>query len=162
MAVGKEKPINLKRLAILMNDAKRLAKQYHSLTGRPLGITGEVAEFEAVRLLGLELAPVRQSGYDAVRTTPSGPEKLQIKGRCITKDCKPSQRLGLIKREADWDAVLFVLLDADFEPLAIYEAKRAQVIAALDAPGSKARERGALGVSKFKSIGTLVWKAMGV
>ena len=36
--------------------AKQLARRYHELTGKPLGVTGEVAEYEAHRLLGVELA----------------------------------------------------------------------------------------------------------
>ena len=56
-------------------------------------------------------------------------------------------------------AVLMVLLDHKFDATEIYEAKRSAVVAALNAPGSKARnERGALSVSKFKSIGTLRWR----
>jgi hypothetical protein len=56
--------------------------------------------------------------------------------------------------------VLLVLLDETFEATAIYEADRPAVEAALLAPGSKARnERGALAVSKFKSIGRRIWAA---
>jgi hypothetical protein len=44
---------------------KELAKRYFALTGRPLSVTSEIAEYEASRLLGLELAPVRQPGWDA-------------------------------------------------------------------------------------------------
>src|SRR5438874_1729828 len=36
----------------LLQRAKLLAKEYYQLTGRPLGVTGEIAEYEAVRLLG--------------------------------------------------------------------------------------------------------------
>ena len=51
-----------------------------------------------------------------------------------------------------------VLLDEHFDASAIYEADRQAIIAALSAPGSRARnERGALAVSKFKSIGHEVW-----
>lgn len=45
--------------------AKRLAQRYRAKTGKPLGITGEVAEYEAARLLGVELTPARHAGYDA-------------------------------------------------------------------------------------------------
>jgi len=52
-----------KRVLEILREVKALAQEYHSLTGRPLGITGEVAEYEAARLLKLTLSPVRQSGY---------------------------------------------------------------------------------------------------
>jgi len=59
-------------------------------------------------------------------------------------------------------AVLPVLLDEHFDALAIHEAERTPVLAALTAPGSKARnERGALSRSKFRSIGRLVWEPAG-
>jgi hypothetical protein len=59
----------------------------------------------------------------------------------------------------DWDAVLLVLLDENFDATEIHEAQRADVLTALSAPGSKARnERGALGLSKFKAIGKLRWR----
>lgn len=145
-------------IADVLGSAKALAKRYRQLTGRPLGVTGEVAEFEASRLLGLELAGVREAGYDAIRKRDGRTERLQIKARCLLPGCKPGQRLGRIDLSKPWDAVLLVLLNEDFEATAIYEADRRAVEAALTAPGSKARnERGALGVSKFKSIGRRVW-----
>jgi hypothetical protein len=73
--------------------------------------------------------------------------------------CKPGQRLGSIDITKDFDAVLMVLLDENFDATVIHEADREKVIAALTAPGSKARnERGALAVSKFRSIGREVWR----
>ncbi len=54
--------------------------------------------------------------------------------------------------------MLLVLLDQDFEATEIHEAERTSVIAALIAPGFKARnERNAMAVSKFKQIGKLRW-----
>lgn len=143
-------------IARIITEAKKLAIEYRTLTGRPLGITGEIAEYEAAKLLNLRLAAVRQAGYDALRADGT---KLQIKARCIQGPCKPGERLGSIKLEREWDAVLLVLLDADFEPLEIHEASRPAITDALMKPGSKARnERGALAVSKFKAIGKLVWR----
>ena len=145
-------------LLALLRKAKLLAKEYRQLTGRPLGITGEIAEYEAARLLGVQLSPVRTPGYDAVR----GRLRLQIKGRCILPGAGPGQRLGSIDRTKEWDAVLLVLLNEDFDATSIYEADRAAVLAALAAPGSRSRnERGALGVSKFKSIARKVWPKPG-
>lgn len=145
----------------ILAEAKKLAQEYHALTGKPLGVTGEVAEYEAARILGLELTPARQAGYDAVR--PLDGRRFQIKGRCILPRSKPGQRLGSIDIAKEFDAVLMVLLDSNFDALEIYEADRSVVIGALIAPGSKSRnERGALGVSKFKSIGHRCWTRGGV
>lgn len=144
----------------VLKDAKKVAKRYKELTGRPLGITGEMAEFTAVKLLKLDMAEVRQSGYDATRFHKGKKIKIQIKGRCLPKKPNPGARIGSIKldKEKEWDIVVLVLLDEDLEPTEIYEADRTSITKALLAPGSKARnERGALGISKFKSIGKKVW-----
>jgi hypothetical protein len=142
----------------ILRDAKKLAQKYRAITGKPLGITGEVAEYEAARVLAVKLTPARQAGYDAVETRDGRDHYRQIKGRCVLGSSKRGQRLGSIDRKKDWDAVLMVLLDADFNAYEIYEASRAAVLAALDAPGSKARnERGALAVGKFRSIGDRRW-----
>ena len=143
----------------ILREAKQLARQYRKLTGKPLGVTGEVAEYEAARILDLELTPARQPGYDATERDSTGAiRRLQIKGRCLLPGCKPGQRVGSIDVTKDWDAVLLVLLDENFEATAIYEALRAPILAALSAPGGRARnERGALAVSKFKAIGKLRW-----
>jgi hypothetical protein len=128
------------------------------LTGKPLGITGEVAEFEAARLLNLELVEARQAGYDAIRMENGVPHRLQIKGRCILDKTKKSQRISRIDIKKEFDGVLLVLMDENFNATAIYEADRQPVIDALSVPGSRSRnERGALGVSKFRSIGRSVW-----
>jgi hypothetical protein len=67
----------------ILANAKLLAQQYRALTGKPLGITGEVAEYEASRLLGIKLTPARQAGYDATETVDGVVRRLQIKGRLI-------------------------------------------------------------------------------
>lgn len=143
----------------ILKEAKKLAQRYRSLTGKPLGITGEVAEYEAARILGVELTPARQAGYDAIEQTGEIVRRLQIKGHCLLPNCKPGQRLGSIDVKKDWDAVMMVLLNENFDAVEIYVAERVAVLAALSAPGSRSRnERGALGVNKFKAIGKLVWQ----
>lgn len=147
------------RVLAVLKDAKSLAQEYRRLTGKPLGITGEVAEYEAARLLGVELTIARQAGYDATETTGGVVRRLQIKGRCLLPDSKPGQRIGSIDIEKEWDAALLVLLDESFNATAIYEADRAAIIKALTDPGSRSRnERWALGVAKFRSIGRLRWQ----
>jgi hypothetical protein len=146
-------------LAELLQHAKRLAQRYRELTGRPLGITGEIAESEVVRLLGLQLAPVRSAGYDVTRTLPDGTQRrLQVKGRVMPSK-KLAGRLGALDIKQPWDAVLLVLMDRNFDTFAIYEADRVPVIEAITRPGSKARnERGALSIPLFcRTLGQQIW-----
>lgn len=139
-------------------EVKAVAIRYSALTGKPLGVTGEIAELEAARLLGVTLADARQAGYDAIRIGNGGKERLQIKGRCFAEDRSLGQRVGSIRFDHPWDAALLVLLDKSYDATAIYEAPRTAIEVALSVPGSKARnERRALSVSKFISIGKLVW-----
>ena len=142
----------------ILKAAKVLAQSYRALTGKPLGITGEVAEFEAARLLGVELTDARQPGYDATETKNGHPWRLQIKGRCLLPNSKPGQRLGSIDIDKDWDAALMVLLDENFEATEIHEAGRDAILKALAVPGSKARnDRHAMGVAQFRRIATRRW-----
>jgi hypothetical protein len=82
-----------------------------------------------------------------------------LKTARIRQNSKLGQRLRSIDVTKDWDAVLVVLLDENFDAAEMHVAERAAVLAALSASGSKARnERGQLGVSKFKAIGNLRWR----
>jgi uncharacterized protein DUF6998 len=152
---------DIARVREILAAVRPLAAEYYRLTGKPLGVTGEVAEFVAAEHLGLQLAVARTAGYDAVRYGPEGPIHIQIKGRAYGDGAKPGQRLGRIKTDARCDVVLLVLLDnATLEPREMWEAPFSEIIARLAEPGSKARnERGALSVYDFKRLkgARLVW-----
>ena len=138
------------------SNRRRSSQGSIAISPSPLGVTSDIAEYEAVRPLDLELAAVRQPGYDAVRHTPESC-RLQIKGRCVRADAR-SGRLGSIDPKKEWDAVLMLLLHEDLDAISIYEAPRDKVTAALTKPGSRSRnERGALGISQFKSIAAEAW-----
>lgn len=142
----------------ILKEAKVLARRFYRLTGKPLGVTGEVAEYEAATRLGLLLHPARQAGYDATEALEDGVARIQIKGRCILNPLKITGRMGAIDLRQPFDTVLLVLLDSEFNAFAMYEASRAKVEDALTLPGSKARnERGALAIRQFMSIATLRW-----
>ncbi|UUW70546.1 hypothetical protein [Pseudomonas oryzihabitans] len=143
----------------LLSQAKGLARRYKELTGKPLGITGEVAEYEAARLLGLELHSARQAGYDATEIRDGSPRRIQIKGRQVTSGNRRAGRMGAIDLRQEFDSVLLVLLDDDFNAYEMREASRGDVEAALARPGSKARnERGSLAIAQFKAISILRWR----
>lgn len=146
----------------LMSEARRLAVEYRRTTGKPLpGISSEIAQYDAARLLDLDLmkegAP---GGYDALGRGPRAGRRIQIKGRVIFDERKPGQRIGQLKLEQEWDSVVLVLMNDQFEPYEIYEAEREEILDALeDQGGSKRSRRGAMSVARFKAIGTLVWTA---
>lgn len=149
------------RIKGILAAVKPLAAEYYQVTGKPLGVTGEVAEYVASTVMGLELAPPRTTGYDAIRHTPVGPERIQIKGRAYDPAENRSQRIGQIKSSGPCDSVMLVLLhNATLDPVEIWEAPFATVVARLAEPGSISRnERGALAVSDFKRLGRQVWPA---
>ncbi len=139
----------------VLKRARRAAVDYYRLTGKPLGITGEIGEYEAAKRLGLTLAEAREPGYDA---TDRRGRRIQIKSRSIPRSRKPTgQRMGVIRLEHDWDVVLLVLMDETFKPTAMYEASRGKVKAALRKTNSRARARGALAITEFIRFGKRVW-----
>jgi hypothetical protein len=82
----------------------------------------------------------------------------KVKGR-VMPSRKLQGRLGALDVNQEWDAVLLVLMDQNFDTFAIYEAARALVIEAITRPGSKARnERGALSIPSFcRALGHQIW-----
>jgi hypothetical protein len=83
--------------------------------------------------------PARHAGYDAIEQRNGVPMRLQIKGRCVDDKAARSQRIGAIDSTKEFDAVILVLLDANYDAFAMYEAPRSAMRAALSTPGSKAR-----------------------
>lgn len=148
------------RVRAILAAVKPLAAEYYRLTNKPLGVTGEVAEYIAADTLGLVLAHARTPGYDAIRHTPAGPERIQIKGRAYGDNAKAGQRISRIKTDAACDFVLLVLLDnRTLDPREMWEAPFAKVLERL-ALGGKSRERGALGVAEFKNVAMRVWPTL--
>ncbi|WP_109402561.1 DUF6998 domain-containing protein [Proteus terrae] len=149
---------NNERLKIILEEAKNIALEYYKITNKPLGITGEISEYEAARILGLQLCEARQAGYDAIRNRDGLTDKIQIKGRYMPNPKKVSGRLGSIDVSKQFDFVIFVQLDENYDAFAIYEATRNTVMAALEAPGSNLRNiKRQLGIAKFKAISKLIW-----
>lgn len=139
----------------LIAQARKLAADYRSATGRTLaGISSEIAEHDACQLLGLEICAERGQGFDAV--TRDG-KRIQIKGRSILDELRSGQRIGQIKVSQEWDSVVLVLLDHNYETYEIYEADREDLIEYIDRSSPAQRKRGALSVARFRIIGRLVW-----
>jgi hypothetical protein len=147
----------------LIAQARQLAAEYRRTMGKPLpGISSEIAEFDAMRLLGLTPRPHtgEEAGYDAVDPARGG-KRIQIKGRTIFDEEKGGQRVGQLKLGLDWDSVVLVLMDENYEPYEIYEADRADLEEYVAQSGSRRAKRGALSVARFKIIGRLLWDRIG-
>jgi hypothetical protein len=140
----------------LIAQARQLAAEYRRTMGKPLpGISNEIAEHDAVRLLDLEPATGAAESWDA--TDPETGWRLQIKSRTIFDESKSGQRIGQLKMNQEWDAVILVLMDEDYEPYEIYQALREDLAEFVDASGGSRAKRGAMSVARFKIIGELVW-----
>lgn len=140
----------------LMAEARKLAAEYRRATGKTLPISGEIAINDAIRLLALEPSNEPTAAYDALRrNAEGGATRLQIKARVVFDEIKSSHRVGELKLDRPWEAVLLVLLDENYEPFAIYEAQRPAIELALE--DARPNKRGTLTVPRFQRIGELVW-----
>ena len=140
----------------LMAEARRLAADYRRATGKTLAISGEIAVSDAVTLLGLEPAEAGVEGYDALRRTEHGAERLQVKARMLFDDtARRPHRLGQLRIEQGWDAVLLVLMDENYDTIEIVEAPRAAIEESL--AEATPNKRGTLSVARFRNIGRRVW-----
>ena len=142
----------------LIAQARQLAAEYRRTMGKPLpGISSEIAQHDAVKLLGLEpLDEGSEGGFDAI--DPSrGDKRIQIKSRTIFDESKSGQRIGQMKLDKEWDCVLLVLMDEDYEPYEMYEAEREDILDCIGKSSSSRTKRGAMSVARFKIIGRLAW-----
>jgi hypothetical protein len=143
----------------LIAQARQLAAEYRRTMGKPLpGVSAEIAEYDAVRLLGLEAGRAGEGGWDAVDAETG--RRIQIKSRAIFDESKGGERLGQLKLNQAWDAVVLVLMDENYEPVEIYEADRADIEEYVNASSASRAKRGAMSVARFKIIGRLRWDSV--
>jgi len=141
----------------LIAQARILAAEYRNAMGKPLpGISNEIAEHDAIRLMQLQPKPEGAVGYDAI--DPSRNDmRIQIKSRVVFDETKTNQRLGQLNVNQDWDSVMLVVMDNQYMPTEIYEAHRDDLEEHMYESSSSRAKRGALSIAKFKKISHLVW-----
>ncbi len=141
----------------LISQARQLAAEYRRTMGKPLpGISNEIALHDAIRLLQLEPVEASVGGYDAVDPARDN-LRIQIKSRTIFDESKSGQRIGQIKVDQPWDAMVLVLMDEEYEPYEIYQAEREELLEYIEKSSSSRARRGALSIARFKIIGRLAW-----
>lgn len=142
------------KLSEIIRRAKEVARDYYALTGKPLGITGEIGEYEAARLFDMELAEARMAGFDAIK--PDG-TKVQIKTRYLSEEDENKRRVPAIKMDYDWDTAMLVLLNEDFEVRSIYEVTRDAFSKGISSSTDKTTLKGAPNIRIFKQFSQKVW-----
>jgi len=140
----------------LITETRRLAAEYRRSTGQALPVSGEIARHDAARIIGLTLCENRTGGVDAIGNGEREGQRIQIKSRVVTHEKKSGARIGQLNPNGDWDTVLLVIMDKDYEPCEIYEASRDEVQKSI-AESTSRSNRGALSIAKFKIISWLVW-----
>ncbi|MEJ2529358.1 MAG: hypothetical protein P8Z39_04570 [Gammaproteobacteria bacterium] len=141
----------------LIGQARQLAADYRRTMGKPLpGVSNEIAMHDAMRLLALQPANQNAGGYDAIDPEREN-KRIQIKSRTIFDDNVGNQRIGQIKLEQEWDSVVLVLMDENYEPFEIYEAERDELLEYVGKSSSNRAKRGALSIARFRIIARLAW-----
>jgi len=147
------------QLEKLMDETRRIAAEYRASTGATLPVSGELAKFDAMRLLGLTAADGSEKAVDAILATASGVQKLQIKARVIFDPQKSGYRVGQLNLQANWDWLLLVLMDERYETTEIYRLPKAVLVRELGDARHLKKARGAISVRKFKAIAERCWPA---
>lgn len=144
----------------LISQARQLAADYRRATGKVLpGVSGEIAEHDAAEQLKLTLVEDRSCGWDAVgdEDGPLAGERVLLKGRTIFDESKSGQRIGQLKTDKDWDALILVLMDEEYQSYEIYHLPREEVDKAVDQTSAARRKRGALSIARARIVGRLLW-----
>lgn len=140
----------------LISETRRIAKEYRLATGKILPVTPEIAINDAISILKLSANDENIPGYDAIYECGDERLKVQIKGRAIFNEKRQGHRLGQIKVEQQWDAIILVIMNADFMPEEIYMAKREDILTEIKEK-QKNNKKGAMTIAKFKLISELLW-----
>jgi len=140
----------------LISETRRIAKEYRLATGKILPVTPEIALNDAISILGLSPNNENFPGYDAVYEHGEERLRVQIKGRAIFNEKRQGHRIGQLKIEQEWDAIILVIMNADFIPVEIYMAKRDVILIELEEK-QKTNKKGAMTAAKFKLIAELLW-----
>lgn len=146
----------------LMTETRRLAAEYHRLTGQILPVSSELSKYDAARLLGFVEPESIESGVDLIGIKQWQNQKVQVKSRVLFPNSKSKQRVGQLNYEGGWDLVALVLMDPNYDPTEIYLATRELLNPTIQEQAldrKKKSNKGAMSVAKFKALAELVWQA---
>jgi hypothetical protein len=132
----------------LIDQIATLAVQYRKRFGKSLGVTAEIGEYKAAKLLNLRRVEGNiNKGFDAYDL---GDNEVQIKSRVTTSI---TQRTGIFSSHK-FDYALLVLLSDNYDIKEIYRADRKQIEKAIKKQHYSKRS---LPIGKFIAIGKPVY-----
>ncbi|MEM7027593.1 MAG: hypothetical protein AAF410_05160 [Pseudomonadota bacterium] len=140
----------------LISETRRIASEYRKATGKILPVTPEIAINDAINILKLKPNNDSNSSFDAMMEINNQSLRVQIKGRAVFNEKRQGHRLGQLKLEQDWDAVILVIMNEEFMPQEIYLASRDIILDEISADENE-NKKGAMTIAKFKIIADLLW-----
>ncbi len=142
----------------LMEQTRKLAAEYRDKTGQTLPVSSELAHFDVQTIFHLNPPEVVEQGIDFVGGKDFEGKRIHIKSRVIFDEARSNHRLGQFNQKANWNYVILVIYDAEYQVHEIFGIDRAILLEAIDS-GNK---RGAVSVNKFKAIGECLWTPDGL
>ena len=149
--------MNIYAIDKLMSETRRLAAEYHRLTGLVLPVSNELSRHDVMTKLNF-IAPTQQeSGVDLIGTGLWEGRKIQVTLRVVFKQAKSRPRVGQLNFEGKWEFVILVLMNEDYAAEEMYIAKREALFESIYNRVNKNKERIAISIGKFKTLSELIW-----
>lgn len=140
------------KISELMEQTRTLAAEYRASTGKALPVGGEIAMYDASRLLSLLEPTTQVAGIDLVSQDQN--QRFQVKSRAMFAGAKSAPRLGSINPNGDWTHILLVLMNESYQTTHLYTLDRETALSEAKLGG-----KNAMTVAKFKVIGECIWGA---
>ena len=132
----------------LIDNIISLAIRYRQRFGKSLGITSEIGEYKASKLLKLDRAQGNiNKGFDAV---DSEGKKVQIKSRICSRN---KGRTGIFNNY-DFDYAVLVLMSENYEVTDIYKLGKQEIKEEID---RQHYTKSSLSINKFTDIADQVY-----
>lgn len=137
----------------LLKEIRKLSLEYYNATGRRLGTTGEVCEYEAASKLSYTLQTHGHAGYDAL---DSAGKKIQIKGWWNLRG-RPPSKVNYVDPASDFDYFVYVLLGKSMTAEGIWMISKQDLIALYPNKNPNRTMKKRVTLKRFQNAAEKVW-----
>lgn len=148
--------MNIYAIDRLMAETRRLAAEYHRITGLVLPVSNELARYDVATKLKFIVPIQQESGVDLLGTGIWAGKKIQVKSRVVFQKAKSRPRVGQLNFDGKWDFVILVLMNEDYEAKEMHIAVRDALVKTMHNSAIKNTERNTISVSKFKALSEVI------